>query len=124
MKLLDTSVLIDLLRGEKEINKEITETGKTFCTCFPIKYELYKGTKLARKTKKGEKEVTKMIEELQNLEANSEAAKKTAELEDNYPNISPFDLMIAAICITHQAEIITKDRDFNKIDELDKTIID
>ena len=124
LKLLDTSILIGLLRGDENIEKAVSETDEKLSTCFPIKYELYRGTKLARKTEEGEKQVEKMINELETLRANSKAARKTSELKQEYPDVELFDLMIAAICIAHEAEILTKDRDFNKIDELNKTILE
>ena len=123
MKVADTSVLIDLLRGEKEIEKKILTEEEELHTCFPIKCELYRGTELARKTKEGKKEVTRLLEELHTLEADTESAEKVAELKNKYPDINSFDLMIAGICISHNAKLLTRDRDFQKITELESTIV-
>ena len=117
MILADTSVLIDLLRGE--IRAEKLEEHGEITTCFPIQCELYKGTKLARNTEKGEKEVKKLIERLEELETGPKAAKKFSELRQKYRNIDEFDLMIAAICIANNAAILTQDKDFEKIEELE-----
>lgn len=122
MKLLDTSVIIGLLRGEKEIEELVAEE-ENFCTCFPVQFELYRGTKIARRTEKGEKEVESLLNELENLEAGKESAKKVAELREKYSEINIFDLMIAGICIANNSEIITKDEDFEKIEEIDAQII-
>jgi len=124
LKLLDTSILIGLLRGDENIEEAVSETDEKLSTCFPVKYELYRGTKLARETEEGEKQVEKLINELEALEANSKAAKKTSELKQEHPEVELFDLMIAGICIVHEAEILTRDRDFNKIDKLNKTILE
>lgn len=119
LKLADTSVIIGLLRGNQEIEELVAEEDETLCSCFPVEYELYRGTKLARETEQGEKEVEALIDQLENLDANIESARKTAELKEKYPEISTFDLMIAGICITHNASIITKDSDFEDIEELE-----
>ena len=123
MKVADTSVLIDLLRGEKEIEKKILTGEEELYTCFPIKCELYRGTELARKTKEGKKEVTRLLEELHTLEADTESAEKVGELKNKYPDTNSFDLMIAGICISHNAKLLTRDRDFQKITELESTIV-
>lgn len=118
MKLLDTSVIIGLLRGEKEVEELVADEEETLCTCFPVQCELYRGTRLARKTEEGEKEVESLLDELEHLEANKESARKAAELREKYPEINSFDLMIAGICIANNTEIITRDKDFTKIEEL------
>lgn len=118
MKLLDTSAVIGLLRGNKEIEEIVVEEDETFCTCFHVQCELYRGTKLARRTEEGEKEVESLLDEIEHLEAGKEAAKKVAELKEKYSEISNFDLMIASICLINDVEIITKDHDFTKIQKL------
>lgn len=118
MKLLDTSVIIGLLRGEEKTKELAADEEETQCTCFPIQYELYRGTRLARNTEEGKKEVESLMDELETLELGKEAARKVAELREKYPEINSFDLMIAGICIANNTEIITKDKDFAKIDEL------
>jgi predicted nucleic acid-binding protein len=116
MILADTSVLIDLLRGEIKA-KQLEEYGE-IATCFPIQCELYKGTKIARNTEEGEKQVKKLLERLKGLEAGPKAAKKFSELRQKYSDINDFDLMIAGICIANNADILTQDSDFEKIEEL------
>lgn len=123
MKLLDTSVIIGLLRGEQQIEELVAEEEDTLCICFPVQLELYRGTKLARRTEEGEKEVEKLLDELEHIEAGKEAAKKVAELKENYPEIKTFDLMIAGICLANDTKIITKDKDFEQIKDLEAQII-
>jgi len=119
LKLLDTSAVIGLLRGEKEIEALVAKQEETLCTCFPVQCELYRGTRIARRTEEGEKEVELLLDELEHLEADKLSAKKVAELREKYPKIKSFDLMIAGICIANNAKIITKDEDFEKIEELE-----
>lgn len=123
LKILDSSILIDLLRGEKEVEKLVAEEEEQLCSCFPVSCELYRGTKLARRTEEGRKEVKGLLEEMKTLEADDKSASHVAELRRKYTEISTFDLMIAGIAIRHSAEIITKDTDFQKIEELDAEII-
>lgn len=116
MKLADTSVLIELLRGNKEVEKELKD--KEVATCFHVKYELYRGTSLARKTEKGQKEVKCLLEELETLELTQDIAKEASELSEKY-SIGTFDLMVAATAIVKDVELITQDSDFQRIDELE-----
>lgn len=60
-----------------------------------------------------------LLDELEHLEAGKESAKKLNELRDKYPETKTFDLMIAGICLANNAPIITKDKDFEKIKELE-----
>lgn len=115
---MDTSVIIGLLRGEKQIEELVADEEETLCTCFPVQCELYRGTRLARETEEGEKEVELLLDELEHLEADKESAKKVAELKEKYPETKSFDLMIAGICLANNTEIITKDKDFERIEEL------
>ena len=118
MKLLDTSAVIGLLRGEEYVEELVKEEQETLCTCFPVQCELYRGTRLARRTEEGEKEVDSLLEELEDLKTDKESAKNVAKLKEKYPKIKNFDLMIAGICLAKNVEIITKDEDFEKIEEL------
>ncbi len=121
MNVADTSVLIDLLRGK--ISAEKLENFDTLSTCYPIQCELFKGTRIARNTEEGEKQVEKQVEKLlqrlNTLKSGEKEAKKFAELKETYPEISEFDLMIASICISHNAALLTQDSDFEKIEGLE-----
>jgi len=121
MNVVDTSVLIDLLRGK--ISAEKLENFDTLSTCYPIQCELFKGTRIARNTKEGEKQVEKLLQRLNTLKSGKNEAKKFAELKEAYPELSEFDLMIASICISHNAALLTQDSDFKKIEELESKTV-
>jgi predicted nucleic acid-binding protein len=123
MKLLDTSTIIGLLRGDEQVTEKLSGEEDELATCFPVECELYSGTRMARNTEKGRKEVEALLEELTHLKSGRRAAEKFSELEQEYPEISEFDLMIAAVCITHGAGIITGDQDFKEIKELETEIL-
>jgi len=121
MILADTSVLIDILRGELEASR--AEKHGRIATCYLVEAELYKGTRLARQTTMGEKQVGKIVQRTGRLEATLDSARKFAELKQKYTDIDDIDLMIAGICISNESSIVTRDSDFQKIEELDTEII-
>jgi predicted nucleic acid-binding protein len=122
MILVDTSVLIDLLRGKIEAEK-LEEHGN-LATCFPVQCDLYKGTRIARNTEKGEKQVRKLLETMDELEADRESAEKFTGLREKYPEVNEFDLLIAGTCLSNGASILSQDEDFREIDELEVKSLD
>jgi len=121
LKLADTSVLIELLRGNRDVNKALKDDK--IAICFPVQYELYRGTKLARNTESGEREVNNLIEELQKLESTNSVAETTSELREKYSEINTFDLMIAAHAVDRATTLLTQDEDFQRIEELDTELL-
>jgi predicted nucleic acid-binding protein len=117
MILVDTSVFIDLLQGKIEAEKP--EEHENLATCFPVQCELYKGTRIARNTEKGEKQVRKLLDTMDELEADRESAEKFAGLREKYPEINELDLMIAGICLSNGASILSQNEDFHEIEELE-----
>jgi predicted nucleic acid-binding protein len=122
MILVDTSVFIDLLRGKIEAEK-LEEHGN-LATCFPVQCELYKGTRIASNTEKGEKQVRKLLDIMDELEADRESAEKFAELRQKYPGINELDLTIAGICLSNGASILSQDEDFHEIEEMEVRTVD
>jgi predicted nucleic acid-binding protein len=80
MILVDTSVLIDLLRGKIEAEKP--EEHGNLAKCFLVQCELYRGTKIARNTEKGEKQVRKLVETMDELQADRESAEKIRRAQE------------------------------------------
>lgn len=120
LKLADTSVLIELLRGDKELEKELQRDE--IAVCFHIKYELYRGTRLARKTEKGRREVEGLLNGLETVEMIQEVARMASGLRDKF-SIGTFNLMVAAAAIVNDLKLITQDSDFQKIEELSVQVI-
>jgi predicted nucleic acid-binding protein len=58
------------------------------------------------------------------LEAGRESAEKSAELREKYPEVNEFDLLIAGICLSNGAAILSQDEDFREIDELEVKSLD
>jgi len=120
---LDTSVVIDLFKGDAEIEELLSEIEGVFAVSYPIVCELYKGAYLSSKPEKGVNEIEKFIENVRFLESRPETAKEFGRLHERYPDKNDFDLMVASVCISKKAELLTRDDDFEGIEELEKKIV-
>jgi len=120
---LDTSIIIDLFQGDEEIESLLSDIDGVFAVSYPIVCEVYKGTYMSSIPEKGEKEVEKFLENVHFLESGPKASKSYGKLNNKYPDISDFDLMIASICISEDAELLTRDDVFDNIIELEKNIL-
>ncbi len=120
---LDTSVIIDLFSGDEEIEGLLSEIDGVFAVSYPIICELFKGAYLSSRPEKGEKEIEKFLENVKILESGVRAAKTFGKLHDRYPDQSDFDLMVASVCIAENAQLLTRDDDFEGIEELEKKVV-
>ncbi len=126
---LDTSILIALERKDKETLSKleaITEKYKsppsiTFINLF----EILLGIKLRQPRRY--KEAIEFLERFDVLNTTDETAKILAEIKIKYDKkgvILPLaDLIIASLVIENKMILLTKDKDFEKIEELKKEII-
>ena len=116
MKSLDTTFLIDLLRGEAgavERAGELDEEGGASTTAvnvFELSYGVYRGVKDVERRLE---EVKRVVSNLQVFPLEQRAAMKSAEiagtLDREGGGIDPFDALIAGIVIVEGAEcIVTK----------------
>jgi len=120
---LDTSIIIDLFRGDAEIEKLLSEIEGNFAVSYPIVCELYKGAYLSSKPEKGVDVIEKFIENVRILKSGAEAAKEFGRLHERYPDKNDFHLMVASVCISERGELLTRDDDFKGIEELEKKIV-
>ena len=120
---LDTSIIIDLFRGDAEIEELLSEIDGNFAVSYPIVCELYKGAYLSSKPEKGVDEIEKFIENVRFLESGPEAAEEFGRLRERYPDKNDFDLMVASVCISEKAELLTRDDDFKGLEGLEKKIV-
>lgn len=128
MILLDTNILIELERGNKEIISMLEEMSQKHSTPslpFPVFSEYYYGY-----LKKGRKDVQTALERLDEFEILNSTRKSAMlfseikyNLEKTGQIISDMDLLIASICIDNNATLITADKQFEKVKDLNKIIL-
>ncbi|MBS7648397.1 type II toxin-antitoxin system VapC family toxin [Candidatus Bathyarchaeota archaeon] len=123
MKILDTSVIIGILRGDSELKKLIEklkgeEVATTVLTYFEIFSRIYH-----RNLKNEERMVRRMLRLMPILDFDEVAADKASEIMGKLLKIGKpinvIDAMISGIALANGIEeIITKDGDFKVIEEV------
>ncbi|MBT3465134.1 PIN domain-containing protein [archaeon] len=125
--ILDTTFLIDIIRGKDEKvkqkciyldNKFITKSISTITLM-----ELWRGAEMNLNSKKEKKKVIELIESLLIHPFNVKEAKKAAEIESflikKGQMIDLEDIMIAATAITRNESVLTRNVEhFNRIPNL------
>lgn len=108
--LLDTSTMIDHLRGRKKVTsfiEEIAEEGETVgCCCINVA-EIHAGMREKERDK-----TEQFIESLYYFEVTREAAALAGELKREYAKkgitLSTADTIIAAVCMVYQLILVTE----------------
>ncbi len=125
MPILDTSFLVDLLRGRGEAQELLAELEEKSAPIFttPITaLELYRGAHLSKDPEKNLGVVEKVLASLLVLPLNEEACMVfgalSARLRSDGKKIGEFDEVIAAIALCCDQEIVTKDEHFLKVPNL------
>ena len=123
MVVLDTSIVIDYLRGEKEVLEVVENFSKAkFSITFITEYELlkYRGD-----------EVKKVFNEILTrfviCHSDDKSAVLAAEIYKNLEAkgnlINENDILIAGISLSKNDILITRDRDFEKINHKNIIVI-
>lgn len=128
--LLDTSILIDVQRKENEVIQRISELKKIHfqpaCISFINYFEFYFG--LIEKDIKNRQIMIDFINKFNCLKASSVTAQILAELKNKYEKkgiiIGIADLIVASHAKEYNLVLITKDKVFKKIEDLNKIILD
>jgi len=123
---LDTSVLIDNLRGKKqtvEFVRGLEEAGTVLSTTTVNSFELYYGAYRSKKRVKNLAATKALLTRLVLLdltdESSNEAGRILALLEDAGDLIGFRDALIAAIATTNDMPLATRDTDhFSRIPDL------
>jgi tRNA(fMet)-specific endonuclease VapC len=119
MIVLDTSVMIDLFRGNEKAGSYLTsETATTVITS----YEILAGIK-HRKAKTEERFFHRFFSDILPLEMNRSAAENAADIMGSLLTlgtpINTLDVLIAGISLAHGAEkIVSRDKDFLQIGKI------
>lgn len=129
MPVLDTSFIVDLLRGKKEALQRLAEMEAQeipLSTTEINVLELYRGAYLSRKTHQNLEEIKKLLECFQILKLEESVyevfASLSASLLSRGKAIGAFDELIASIVLCYDEEIITRDNHFKEVPELKVTV--
>ncbi|MDI9395486.1 MAG: type II toxin-antitoxin system VapC family toxin [Euryarchaeota archaeon] len=126
MPVLDTSFIVDLLRGKEDALQKLAEMEAQeipLSTTEINVLELYRGAYLSRKTHQNLEEIKKILECFQVLELEEPVYEVFAFLSANLISkgriIGAFDELIAAIILCHDGKIVTRDKHFTEVTGLE-----
>ena len=125
----DTSVLIALQRKDDQVIAKLEELSKTYAltpyTTFLNIFEFLLGIKL--KPPRNAKESVAFVRRFDILNTTERTSELMADLKLKYDRkglVLPIaDLIITSLVIENDMVLVTRDRDFEKIEELHKEII-
>ena len=129
MLLLDTSILIEIQRKDKAVIHKIEELKKIHFQPASISFinyfEFYSG--LIDKNIKNKQIMIEFINKFNCLKASSITAQILAELKNKYEKkgiaIGLADLIVASQVKEYNMTLVTRDKTFEKIDEISKVIL-
>ncbi len=119
MTILDTDIIVALLKGTPNAIQKITsieEKGEPISTTIVTVYELLKGAYLSHKCEENLAKITDAITNIQILDLTfnscQEAAKIYKELKTKGNIVGEFDILIAAITRASNEDFVTRDEHF------------
>ena len=123
---LDTNIVIEIFRKNIEIAEKIKELEAQQVTMSlnpVVLCELFRGVYLAKNQTASLEQMQEFVAAIEIVELSKNAAeiygKKYAELQKQGKQTQEFDLMIASICIAHNAILVTRNnKDFANIKDL------
>jgi predicted nucleic acid-binding protein len=117
--IVDSSVLIDHLRGFKKATQKIDElkqSGSRYCISVITEAEVFSGKDYDSKDKR--KDILDLLKFFRKINVDSSTAQKAAEFRRNY-GVALDDCIIAATAFSEKCTIWTKNaEDFSKIKEV------
>ncbi len=122
MACLDTTFIIDLLRGKEEISPlkdTLSRTESRLAVAAPSIMELWVGAQLVSKSTEEKVKIDELLQSLIVLELNEHSAKLAGEIEAGLIRsgqiIDTEDCMIAGIAISNGETLVTRDAHFARI---------
>lgn len=129
MPVLDSSFIVDLLRGNEEALKKLAEMEDEYTSLSTTEInvlELYRGAYCSMKIHQNLEKIKEILECFHILELEEPVyevfASLSASLLSGGKAIGAFDELIAAITLCHNEKIVTRDNHFKKIPEIDVII--
>lgn len=109
---LDSSVIVEYLRNNKEIISFIDNFPHQLSSGYIVKAELYEGVYLSKNGEKTKKQLETFFQGLDKVYGFNDAAshifgKIRASLRKTGMLIEDFDILIASICIANNLPLIT-----------------
>jgi predicted nucleic acid-binding protein len=122
--IFDTSILIELSRGNREIIKKITELKRNYPAPAKISFisyfEFLYGLK--DKSEKNKNKSIEFIEEFDVIQTSKKTAAILVKFKQNY-ELPMSDLLIASHTKEVDGILLTKDKDFKPIQEINCIIL-
>jgi predicted nucleic acid-binding protein len=122
--IFDTSILVDLERGYEATIKKLEELRKIYPAPAKIGFISYFEFLLGFKNKsvKNKEKARQFIEKFSVMQTTKNTAEALVTLKQKY-ELPLADLLIAAQVLENNAILVTKDKDFNMIKEMEKIVI-
>ena len=125
MVCLETTFLIDILRGNpkiKELKDEFDKYGLRITVASPTVMEIWAGAILSKRNPREKEIIKSLLGSIEVLHLDEESAKEAGEIEaelvSNGQIIQTEDIMIAAITLTNGEKLVTRDSHYARIDGL------
>ncbi|PKL15278.1 MAG: VapC toxin family PIN domain ribonuclease [Spirochaetae bacterium HGW-Spirochaetae-5] len=124
--LLDTNIIIDLFNGVDAVTKKLINADEVFVPNVVIG-ELYFGLYGSKKTKSNIKRLEDFILSSTVINTNIETARIYGyiknELKKKGTPIPENDIWIAALAKQHSLKVLTRDKHFKSVDNIDTDIL-
>lgn len=125
MTCLETTFIIDLLRGKEEIKNFKDELDKSeifLSVASPTIMEIWMGALMSKLSLKEKEKINELLSSLVVLSLEEKSAKEAGEIEAELLKsgaaVDIEDVMIAGICRANGEKIVTRDQDYMRISGL------
>ncbi len=122
MACLETTFLIDILKGKEEIinlREELERSEERLTAAAPSVAEVWFGALFSKKSEKEKSKIRELIKSLEILPLDSSSAEESAEIDAELTRhgirIETEDIMIAAIAKVNGEKLVTRDQHFARI---------
>ncbi|MBI4361827.1 MAG: PIN domain-containing protein [Euryarchaeota archaeon] len=122
MACLETTFLVDLLRGKSEVKvlkDELDRTERALTVAAPSVMELWLGAMLSGRPAAQRARIVELLSSLSVLPLDERSAKVAGEMEaelvQSGQRVEAQDIMIAAIAQVNGEKVVTRDQHFTRI---------